>query len=149
MNVPARDRASVVCVNAGRLLCVQLRDPTTRIARLFVPGGAIEPGETPAEAALRETLEETGLCVRLTSQLARVARYPFTWDSRAFDITTHFFAAALIDAERPALPVSDVDYNEGVVWLELSRLASAMSFEPTMLEAVTALLPRSGTDTSS
>ncbi|HEY3557807.1 MAG TPA: NUDIX domain-containing protein [Kribbella sp.] len=31
-----------------------------------LPGGAIEPGERPAEAAERETLEETGLSVRVT-----------------------------------------------------------------------------------
>jgi 8-oxo-dGTP pyrophosphatase MutT (NUDIX family) len=31
-----------------------------------LPGGAIEPGERPAEAAERETLEETGLTVRVT-----------------------------------------------------------------------------------
>ena len=31
-----------------------------------LPGGAIEPGEIPAEAAIREMLEETGIAVRLT-----------------------------------------------------------------------------------
>ena len=31
-----------------------------------LPGGAIDPGETPAEAAIREAYEETGLQVRLT-----------------------------------------------------------------------------------
>jgi len=30
------------------------------------PGGLIEPGEQPADAAVRETEEETGLAVRLT-----------------------------------------------------------------------------------
>ena len=33
------------------------------------PGGLIEPGEQPADAAMRETLEETGLIVELTGIL--------------------------------------------------------------------------------
>lgn len=32
----------------------------------LLPGGAIEPAETPADAAVREMFEETGLLVRLT-----------------------------------------------------------------------------------
>ncbi len=36
-----------------------------RFARLMLPGGHIEPYESPAEAALREVAEETGLAVRL------------------------------------------------------------------------------------
>jgi 8-oxo-dGTP pyrophosphatase MutT (NUDIX family) len=39
-----------------------------------MPGGAIEPGESPAEAALRETAEETGLQVELTGLLGTFRR---------------------------------------------------------------------------
>ena len=35
----------------------------------IVPGGGIEPGETPEDAAVRETLEETGLEVRVLREL--------------------------------------------------------------------------------
>lgn len=42
----------------GRLLVRQRPDGTWSL-----PAGAIEPGETPAQAVVRETLEETGLQV--------------------------------------------------------------------------------------
>ena len=36
-----------------------------RLGRMMIPGGHVEPEESPAEAALREVTEETGLAVRL------------------------------------------------------------------------------------
>jgi len=35
------------------------------------PGGQVEPGETPAQAAARETREETGWAIRVTSLLGQ------------------------------------------------------------------------------
>src|SRR5215831_11899412 len=46
------------------LLCLH-RDKNIWVA----PGGLIEPGEQPAEAAVRETWEETGLLVEITGIL--------------------------------------------------------------------------------
>jgi ADP-ribose pyrophosphatase YjhB (NUDIX family) len=62
------DRVTVavgaVIVQQDRLLLVErARDPG--IGRWAVPGGRVEPGETLAEAARREVLEETGLEVSI------------------------------------------------------------------------------------
>lgn len=141
-----RERASAVCVHAGTLLTVILRDPVTHTARLFVPGGAIEAGESPETAAIRETFEETGLRVALLPRASVIARYPFTWAGQAIDVTTHFFAVRLVDAAAAAGPVTDAAYLEGTRWLPLSEVQRELGFDRNILAAVEQLI-RSGTDT--
>jgi 8-oxo-dGTP pyrophosphatase MutT (NUDIX family) len=51
---------AVIIDSAGRIL---LQEKTFE-AGWFLPGGAIEPGEHPEEALVREVVEETGLIVR-------------------------------------------------------------------------------------
>jgi 8-oxo-dGTP diphosphatase len=53
---------AVVRDAAGRLLLVQ-RGTDPEAGRWTLPGGRVEPGESPAEAAAREVTEETGLVV--------------------------------------------------------------------------------------
>ncbi len=57
--------AVVVHDGDGRVLLGLHADKNTWVA----PGGLIEPGELPADAAVRETWEETGLIVEVTEIL--------------------------------------------------------------------------------
>ncbi len=47
--------------NQDRLLMIRLSEN----GRWGIPGGAVDPGESPARAAVREVYEETGLIVEL------------------------------------------------------------------------------------
>lgn len=141
-----RIRASAVCVahvahepSEGALLCVRLRDPSSGVVRVVPPGGAIERGETAAEAAAREALEETGYRVAVEPAHTRIARYPYTWDGVRRLVTTHFFRVRLL-GDTQARPVRDASYNEGVVWLPLAALERELGFEPAILSAVRALI---------
>lgn len=62
MSMP-RLASSAIVERAGRYLLVRRGNPPAANLYAF-PGGRAEPGETPAETALRELLEETGLTGR-------------------------------------------------------------------------------------
>jgi mutator protein MutT len=62
MPIPLADRAEAACAlivsPTERILCVSRKDDPNAWG---LPGGKIEPGETPKQAAKRELAEETGL----------------------------------------------------------------------------------------
>jgi 8-oxo-dGTP pyrophosphatase MutT (NUDIX family) len=116
----------------------------THTARLFVPGGAIEAGESPAQAAIRETLEETGYRIELLARAPVTARYPFTWAGQVIEVTTHFFAAHLLDDTANAEPVNDAAYLEGTQWIPLSEVTLRLGFDLNILAAVEQLLGNTG-----
>jgi 8-oxo-dGTP pyrophosphatase MutT (NUDIX family) len=62
---------TVACVveHAGRYLMVEEQDKFSGALVFNQPAGHLEAGETLAEAALRETLEETGWRIELTGVL--------------------------------------------------------------------------------
>lgn len=78
------------------------------------PGGKVEPGETPRDAAGRELFEETGLRVELRAEPAAVAvrSYRHGWGA-----TLGLSSAAIGD---PSLPVR-AEAGQQVAWVSLAR----------------------------
>ena len=64
---------AIVTDGQGRLLMIK-RGHEPGAGLWSIPGGRIEPGETDAEAVIREMLEETSLTVEVDRLIGRVQR---------------------------------------------------------------------------
>lgn len=104
--------AAAVIVRDGRVLMVRRAVGEGELLWQF-PAGQIEPGETPEEAAVRETAEETGLLVEAVKVLgARV--HPKTGREM-----TYIACRPLGDE---AARVADADELDAVEWAGLADL---------------------------
>lgn len=111
-----------IVVQSGRVLMVRRRVREGELSWQF-PAGAIEPGETAEEAAVRETLEETGLTVEATKLLGERV-HPKT--GRAMSYT----ACRVLDGEAV---VGDEEEIAEIAWVaheEISEFVPYGLFEP-------------------
>jgi 8-oxo-dGTP diphosphatase len=74
--------------------------------RLDLPGGGLDPGETAAEAAVRECGEEVGLKIAIEAEVARADHY-FTNEDDSRVNTRGVFFAARVAANAPELKIED------------------------------------------
>ena len=98
----------------GRFLLLQRAEHDQSFASHWgAPGGGIDDGETPAEAALREVREETGLCFELADLEELGAGY-VTIDNKGKQFEYHMYRIR-VDAE-PEL-VLDQNEHQNHVWV--------------------------------
>ena len=105
---------ATVVVRAGRFLVVEEEAQGLRV--LNQPAGHLEPGESLAEAARRETLEETGWDVRLTAFIGA-----YQW--RAQETGRHYLRVAY--AAEPLHHHADRPLDTGIIralWLTPAEL---------------------------
>lgn len=85
----------VVRTLGGRPHLAAIRPQGKKPGTWVLPKGAIDPGESPAETALREVREETGLEGRVVEKLGDV-KYVYTWKGeRIFKVVSFFLVRAV------------------------------------------------------
>jgi 8-oxo-dGTP pyrophosphatase MutT (NUDIX family) len=106
---------ATVVVRDGRLLCVE-EQANGRGLVLNQPAGHLEPDEGLAEAALRETLEETGWDVRLTAFIGA-----YQW--KAPETSRHYLRFAFLAEPLRHHPERPLDTGiERALWLAPAEL---------------------------
>jgi 5'-deoxynucleotidase YfbR-like HD superfamily hydrolase/8-oxo-dGTP pyrophosphatase MutT (NUDIX family) len=111
----------------GRLLLV--REAETGLWQTI--GGAVEPGESPAQAAVREAGEEAGVVVELTGIRAVVGGPQFRMTYPNGDLVNYvptIFDARVIDGE----PHADGDETIDVAWFTTAQLPDTALSEFTI-----------------
>ena len=112
--------AGVVLVRRmrGRWWLATVRPQGKREGVWVLPKGLVDRGESPADTALREGHEETGLRARLGSKLGDV-RYVYTWEGERIFKIVSFYLAYATGGRIGALPAGmDVEVAE-VRWFPL------------------------------
>ena len=124
-----RVRTATLCVSDGKLLCVELRDPTTRKRFWSLPGGAVEQGESAVTASERWRASPEVIVTLLAPDRARLAQ-------RAIEAIE--FRGDLLD-DQPG-PVNDADFLLGCAWLPVDRIARLLSPHPEISDTVVQML---------
>ena len=86
----------------GRVLTVQAEN-----GRFYLPGGRMEPGETPSQALLREITEECGWSAALLAPLSSASQAIM---GGAVDLRTSHWRARLVDR-------LDTDPEHRLAWM--------------------------------
>lgn len=102
----------------GQVLLIQRAKPPVGIWAL--PGGHVDPGETVAEAAQRELLEETGMRAQLDTL---VGIYDVIRRDAAGLLTTHYAIACFAGLAGEGEPQAASDAM-AVEWADPSRLGN-------------------------
>lgn len=103
--------SAAIIVDSNRVLMVRRRVKEGELSWQF-PAGAIEDGETPEQAAVRETLEETGLKVEAITLIGRRV-HPKTQREMSYT------ACSVIDG---AAHVADAEELDAVAWVRLDEI---------------------------
>ena len=110
---PDRPAAFALIERDGLLALVRVERPHRGLV-LDLPGGGIDPGESAAEAAVRECGEEAGLVVALDAEPFVHADHYFLHNDGEIRNSRGSFFVGRVMAEDPALKIED---DHTLVWM--------------------------------
>ena len=125
------------------LLIHERRDIGSELSHWITPGGGVEPGESLAEAAVREVYEETGLRPALDPAAEPMFEERVRFTIGGLDlIQTNFYFLVHVPSGLPVQPAGHTEIERLVVlghrWWSLAELAASdVVREPvTMVELI-------------
>jgi 8-oxo-dGTP pyrophosphatase MutT (NUDIX family) len=134
-----RPAVRVICLDASdRVLLLHWRDPFDGTLLWEPPGGGIEQGESPLEAAKRELAEETGLDPVNVRDYSVPVERDVRWNGRRLVGSEHFFIARYRQEQPPlsrtALLADEQTNLNGYLWAAWSDLGALVDpVEPPQL----------------
>lgn len=108
---PDRPAAFGILARGGEIALVEVTTPGKPLWR-DLPGGGIDPGESPEQALVREFGEEAGLRVAPGAALLRADQYFINGDGDRFNVRGVFMTANLL-GEAPNLKVEE---DHELIW---------------------------------
>lgn len=140
-----RAAVRVLCVDGdGRTLLLRWRDPDNDRIFWEPPGGGVEAGETPLEAARRELYEETGLAAEAVEDVSTpVDRYVHWLGEHHVRVEPFFLArfegsAPVVRAT--AFTPEENDTFVGHGWFSLAEMADLDDVDPQNIPEVLGIL---------
>jgi len=135
-----RERSSVIVLHKNKLLGFHAVDPTSKVPYFFLPGGGVEPGESPAVTSERECMEETGYKIKVLEDTAFEKKYDFAWNGELFSTKTVFYLGVLDEKFRAPGKVNEGDYHKGVAWVDIKEVPDIFKYTSEVLWAVQKLI---------
>ncbi|SDZ28560.1 NUDIX hydrolase [Pseudomonas sp. NFIX28] len=116
-----KSRATVICAQGGQILFVR-KDRS----KWVLPGGKVEPGEAPVDAAIRELREETGL---------DASEPLYILEFEAGNVRHHVFEVSVVNAgaARPQNEIAAVGWHAYGAARELDATAATKSIVNSFL----------------
>jgi 8-oxo-dGTP pyrophosphatase MutT (NUDIX family) len=137
-----RPAVRVICFDAdGRVLLLNWADPVSGERLWEPPGGGIDPGETPLQAARRELAEETGLDPAAIGPRYREVQRDTVWKGIHFVGPEQFFTASFPTSRPPVAREGLLPYEQSELithaWVSPADLAELPDrLEPPSLPAL-------------